>query len=115
MEALPEIKTELFGKRPVVADFLQNAFVGGMLASLETIRVEHGEHWAPYRTCSTTPSETLNQIANLELTQLVNTGINMEQAETIPIFENLFEICFYLTRHRHHASFYQPTRNRRIR
>lgn len=98
IEALPKIKTKLSRHPLNFNSLLLNAFLGGAFAMLETIRLEHGEHWMPYGDSdgSTPLFKTLNQIANLELTQLVDIGVTTEQFYTIPIFENLFETCFNL-------------------
>jgi ankyrin repeat protein len=98
IEALPLIKKELTRHPLNFNPLLLNAFLGGAFAMLETIRTEHGENWMPYGDPggSTPLFKTLNQIANLELTQLIEVGVATEQFYTIPIFENLFETCFNL-------------------
>ena len=56
-----------------------------------------GDEWAPYPThfSGDIVFNTLNQIANIELNQLMDTSLNSESTNLTPVFENLFEFCFY--------------------
>ena len=55
-----------------------------------------GDEWAPYPThfSGDIVFNTLNQIANIELNQLMDTSLNSESTNLTPVFENLFEFCF---------------------
>ena len=56
-----------------------------------------GDEWAPYPThfSGDIVFNTLNQIANIELSQWISIALNFESITLTSIFENLFEFCFY--------------------
>jgi hypothetical protein len=70
-----------------------------MSLRLEQIRIEHGEHWKPYKdTLSESPVfDFFNQVANTELNQLIEHAANHETINTALVFEDLLETCFNST------------------
>ena len=96
LAALPHIKFSLFGNTGHIYTKTISSFIAGLGATLENIRTEHGEHWNPYNINveDNTIFTPLTQIANTQLTQLIDTSIATETTDLVPVFETLFETCF---------------------
>jgi hypothetical protein len=96
---LPQIKSHLFGDSLTIHPEIGLSFRTGMLATLEKIRIEHGENWKPYgdESFHSPIYNNLHQLANMELKYLIEFAINYEAANIAIIFEELFETCFNFT------------------
>ena len=96
---LPQIKSHLFGNSLTIHPEIGLSFGMGMLATLEKIRVEHGDNWKPYGDESfySPIYNALHQLANIELSFLIKLATDTEATKTALVFESLFETCFNFT------------------
>ncbi len=96
LEALPHIQFSLFGNVDHVQNKTISSFIAGLGATLENICIEHSVQWNPYKIDfeDNTIFTPLNQIANTQLTQLIDTSIATETTDLEPVFGTLSEICF---------------------
>ncbi len=96
LAALPHIQFSLFGNVGHIHNKTIASFIAGLGVTLENIRTEHGEHWNPFEKDfeDNTILTPLTQIANTQLTQLIDTSIATETTDLAPVFGTLSEICF---------------------
>ena len=94
--ALPHIQFSLFGNTGHIHNKTISSFIAGHGVTLENIRIEHGEQWNPYKIDfdNNTIFSPLTQIANGQLTQLIDTSIATETTDLAQVFGTLSEICF---------------------
>ena len=94
--ALPHIQFSLFGNTGHIHNKTISSFIAGLGVTLENIRIEHGEQWNPYKIDfdNNTIFSPLTQIANGQLTQLIDTSIATETTDLAQVFGTLSEICF---------------------
>jgi ankyrin repeat protein len=96
LTALPHIQFSLFGNTGDIHNKTISSFIAGLGVTLENIRIEHGEHWDPFEidVDDNTIFMPLTQIANGQLTQLIDTSIATETTDLAQVFGTLSEICF---------------------
>jgi ankyrin repeat protein len=96
LAALPHIQFSLFGNVNHIHNKTISSFIAGLGATLERIRIEHGQQWNPYEIDfeDNTIFTPLTQIANAQLTQLIDTSIATETTDLAQVFGTLSEICF---------------------
>lgn len=99
IQAIPQIKSRLFGNSLTPYPAIGLSFWMGTLATLEKIHVEHNGNWSPYKDelSDSLIFNILNQLAKIELNHLINFNINQEATNTAIVFEKLFETCFNFT------------------
>ena len=97
--AIPHIKSQLFGNSPIPHPSIVDSFLAGMALTLEKIHIEHDDHWRPYdgALSGNAVFEFFNQVANTELSQLIEHAANHEATNTALVFETLLETCFNFT------------------
>ena len=99
IQAIPHIKSQLFGNASITQTSIVDSFLAGMALTLERIRIEHGDGWRPYdgALSGNHVFEFFNQVANTELSQLIEHAAKHEATNTALVFETLLETCFNLT------------------
>ena len=97
--AIPHIKSQLFGNSPIPHPSIVDSFLAGMALTLEKILIEHDGHWRPFdgALSGNAVFEFFNQVANTELSQLIEHAANHEATNTALVFETLLETCFNFT------------------
>ena len=99
IEALPQIKTQLFGNSSTIHASSGVSFFVGIGASLEFLRDKDTRYLHRYKDelADQLIFKALNQVADIELNQLIDNSLEIETSDIAPIFSTLFEICLNST------------------